>query len=161
MNKLKLGAASKGFTIVELLIVIVVIGILAAITIVAYTGITSQANQNAAKANANSLLDASNSAYAMTGTYPALSGTSPNHTFTVTQDGVTVKSPTGLSISSGSLNNATSNTVVVYARNSANTGVCIGVAPTSGATQVYYGGTATTIGSTWNTASTATAVTCT
>lgn len=33
----------KGFTIVELLIVIVVIGILAAITVVAYTGITNQA----------------------------------------------------------------------------------------------------------------------
>ncbi len=34
----------KGFTIVELLIVIVVIGILAAISIVAYTGIQSRAN---------------------------------------------------------------------------------------------------------------------
>lgn len=34
----------KGFTIVELLIVIVVIGILAAITIVAYNGIQSRAN---------------------------------------------------------------------------------------------------------------------
>lgn len=34
---------SKGFTIVELLIVIVVIGILAAITIVSYTGIQSKA----------------------------------------------------------------------------------------------------------------------
>lgn len=34
----------RGFTIVELLIVIVVIGILAAIVIVAYNGITTQAN---------------------------------------------------------------------------------------------------------------------
>src|SRR5450759_5048665 len=34
---------SSGFTIVELLVVIVVIGILAAITIVAYTGISSKA----------------------------------------------------------------------------------------------------------------------
>jgi prepilin-type N-terminal cleavage/methylation domain-containing protein len=34
----------RGFTIVELLIVIVVIGILAAITIVAYNGVTSRAN---------------------------------------------------------------------------------------------------------------------
>lgn len=34
----------SGFTIVELLVVIVVIGILAAITIVSYTGITAKAN---------------------------------------------------------------------------------------------------------------------
>ncbi|RYX79149.1 prepilin-type N-terminal cleavage/methylation domain-containing protein [bacterium] len=34
----------KGFTIVELLIVIVVIGILAAIVIVAYQGVTARAN---------------------------------------------------------------------------------------------------------------------
>ena len=38
---------SLGFTIVELLIVVVVIGILAAIVTVAYTGITSSANQSA------------------------------------------------------------------------------------------------------------------
>ena len=44
---MKVWAKSKGFTIVELLIVIVVIGILAAITIVAYNGI-----QNRAKASA-------------------------------------------------------------------------------------------------------------
>jgi prepilin-type N-terminal cleavage/methylation domain-containing protein len=42
----------KGFTIVELLIVIVVIAILVAIVIVAYSGITQQANTSAAKANA-------------------------------------------------------------------------------------------------------------
>ena len=41
----------KGFTIVELLIVIVVIGILAAITVVAYTGIQGNAQSAALKAN--------------------------------------------------------------------------------------------------------------
>ncbi len=41
---------NTGFTIVELLIVIVVIGILAAITIVAYNGITARANASAAQA---------------------------------------------------------------------------------------------------------------
>lgn len=39
--------AHKGFTIVELLIVIVVIGILAAIVIVAYTGVQNRANDTA------------------------------------------------------------------------------------------------------------------
>lgn len=40
-----------GFTIVELLIVIVVIGILAAITIVAYNGIQNRANDNAVRSD--------------------------------------------------------------------------------------------------------------
>ena len=39
---------SQGFTIVELLIVVVVIAILAAITIVSYNGITAKANSSAA-----------------------------------------------------------------------------------------------------------------
>lgn len=43
----------EGFTIVELLIVVVVIAILAAITIVAYNGITSRANASAAEAGVN------------------------------------------------------------------------------------------------------------
>lgn len=42
----------KGFTIVELLIVIVVIAILAALTIVAYNGITQRANNSAAQSAA-------------------------------------------------------------------------------------------------------------
>jgi len=39
----------RGFTIVELLVVIVVIGILAAITIVAYNGVTARANTAASQ----------------------------------------------------------------------------------------------------------------
>src|SRR5687768_9115738 len=42
---------SRGFTIVELLIVIVVIGILAAITIVAYNGIQNRARETSLKSD--------------------------------------------------------------------------------------------------------------
>jgi prepilin-type N-terminal cleavage/methylation domain-containing protein len=47
-----LKAKNQGFTIVELLIVIVVIGILAAITIISYAGITAKANTTKAQTNA-------------------------------------------------------------------------------------------------------------
>lgn len=61
----------KGFTIVELLIVIVVIGILAAITIVAFNGVSNKAKVAAAQAdltNANKLFKLE---FASSSTYPA------------------------------------------------------------------------------------------
>jgi len=62
----------SGFTIVELLIVIVVIAILAAITIVSYNGITSRANSTSAQAAANIVLKKAEAFNAETGAYPAI-----------------------------------------------------------------------------------------
>lgn len=67
-------SGAKGFTIVELLIVIVVIGILAAITIVAFNGVQTRAKNtqviSGAKAYHNAILQ-----YAtINGRYPSVSG---------------------------------------------------------------------------------------
>lgn len=60
----------RGFTIVELLIVIVVIGILAAITIVAYNGIQNRAKTQSAQASASAIQKKIESYNAATGSYP-------------------------------------------------------------------------------------------
>lgn len=60
----------KGFTIVELLIVIVVIGILAAITIVAYNGIQNRAKDTKYKGTADTIIKKIEGVNADTGNYP-------------------------------------------------------------------------------------------
>lgn len=55
---LKLTRTQHGFTIVELLIVIVVIGILAAITVVAYNGIQEKSRVQKANSDLNALVKA-------------------------------------------------------------------------------------------------------
>lgn len=60
----------KGFTIVELLIVIVVIAILAAISTVAYSGIQSRARDASRLADIQAINKAIMSYYAVHGTYP-------------------------------------------------------------------------------------------
>ena len=62
--------SQKGFTIVELLIVIVVIAILAAISIVAYTGVQNNARLTQYQADAKTVIDAANAYNAEHGTFP-------------------------------------------------------------------------------------------
>lgn len=62
---------NRGFTIVELLIVIVVIAILAAIVIMAYTGIQNKAHAAAAQAASNSIAKLLTNSYTTNGIYPS------------------------------------------------------------------------------------------
>jgi len=63
--------ASRGFTLVELLIVIVVIAILAAITVVAYGNVTSKANISSAQQDASSVAQKLKAYLAENGSFPS------------------------------------------------------------------------------------------
>ena len=78
---------TKGFTIVELLIVIVVIGILAAISLVAYTNIQSKARDSDRKSDIAAIKKALELYYIDNGTYPSSSGsTTINGSWTTSAD---------------------------------------------------------------------------
>lgn len=62
--------STKGFTIVELLVVIVVIGILAAITMVSYTGVTAKAYTAKSQSNAQAVQGVAEIMNADNGYYP-------------------------------------------------------------------------------------------
>lgn len=64
----------KGFTIVELLIVVVIIGILAAIVVVAYNGITSQAQASSIKNDLTSAAKKLEIYKVENGSYPTTGG---------------------------------------------------------------------------------------
>lgn len=68
---------SLGFTIVELLIVIVVIGVLAAISIVAYNGISNKANDAAVQSDLSNLAKQISMFKAENGVLPTGIGTPP------------------------------------------------------------------------------------
>ena len=63
---------SKGFTIVELLIVIVVIGILATLVIVTFTGIQQKARNSQRQSDLQALQTQLEAFYSQNGYYPAL-----------------------------------------------------------------------------------------
>ena len=131
---------SRGFTIVELLIVIVVIGILAAISIVAYNGVTKRANASAAKGNATSVQKVAEAYNADEngGAYPTLAQ--------LTTGTTTVKLPSGVTASATAPTAANGKTTIGYATlgTSPNfTGACIAYwdfnASTPGVAYVYAG----------------------
>ncbi len=117
-NKLR-----SGFTIVELLIVIVVIAILAAISIVSYTGIQNRANTTAAGANAESVQKVAETIYADDQLYP--------NTVTKFTTATTVKLPANVSLilstavtPNNVLNTAIGKTTVLYKYTNNQLGAC-------------------------------------
>ncbi len=60
-----------GFTLVELLVVIVILGILAAVAVFAVGGITDKGHQSACKADVKSVEVAAEAYYAQEGSYAA------------------------------------------------------------------------------------------
>ena len=86
----------KGFTIVELLIVIVVIAILAAIVIVAYNGVQNRARDTQYKTDASSIVKVAEALNADTGAYPTGTDTA---TLTASfNSGTTADLPSGIAI---------------------------------------------------------------
>lgn len=100
----KLTNQERGFTIVELLIVVVVIAILAAITIVSYNGITNRANASSAKSVAATVQKKIELYNTDQGRYPiAMSElTAANQSYTLSSSSfATASDPTAASPSSG------------------------------------------------------------
>jgi len=76
----------RGFTIVELLIVIVVIGILAAITIMAYNGIQQRTRDTQRAADITTLLKLLESYKTLNGVYPTATGDVGNSGYELSTD---------------------------------------------------------------------------
>ena len=64
-------SSDEGFTLVELLVVIVILGILAAVAVFAVGGVTDRGKQSACKADLETVTQASEAMYAKNGGYPA------------------------------------------------------------------------------------------
>ncbi|HSW36740.1 MAG TPA: prepilin-type N-terminal cleavage/methylation domain-containing protein [Candidatus Saccharimonadales bacterium] len=69
---MKINRKQQGFTIVELLIVIVVIGILAALVITTYTGIQAKARNSKRQTDVQSIQTQLEAYFAQNGHYPSL-----------------------------------------------------------------------------------------
>ncbi len=122
-SKLKTMKKDRGFTIVELLIVIVVIAILAAIVIVAYNGVQKRAQASTAKSNAEGVQKIVEAYAADTsagnGTYPSAA------TLTAWTGGIT-RIPTGVTVNSLQLTTSASDgKTIQYLPNAGGTGGCV------------------------------------
>jgi prepilin-type N-terminal cleavage/methylation domain-containing protein len=111
--------SEKGFTIVELLIVIVVIGILAAIVIVAYNGVQNSAKAQSSKSTAANVQKKIEAYNANKGNYPTDTSYSA-FTTTLNSDPTSTLANTGITL--GTPSNANTNTAGIYRCTAGGTG---------------------------------------
>ena len=78
----------QGFTLVELMVVIAIIGLLTAVALPRFTGVTESAKAAQVQANLASLRTAIGMFHAKTGQYPNINGDNKNKLDTIVVDGV-------------------------------------------------------------------------
>ena len=122
LNNIKSNRKERGFTIVELLVVIVVIGILAAITIISYAGITARANLSSAQSAANAFIQKAEAYNADVGYYPVAYNT------LTSASSDKIYALTGVTVSTSLVTSASSNSTVNYFKCTDATTVGIGAA---------------------------------
>lgn len=101
----------KGFTIVELLIVVVIIAILAAITVVAYNGIQARANNAASQSAANTVMKKIEAYNAINTGYPNVT-TAAALTTALNGDPTTTLTGTGITVTAAAPNQGNGKTTV-------------------------------------------------
>jgi type IV pilus assembly protein PilA len=100
-----MGAAEAGFTLIELMVVLLIIAILLAIAIPTFLGVTSSANDRAAQSNlTNGLTEATaqyqNSGQSYSGISALLSASAPEFTWNASATSCTTATPNCISVTS-------------------------------------------------------------
>lgn len=145
LSNIKTMKKDRGFTIVELLIVIVVIGILAAIVIVAYNGIQDRAKNTKYQTDATALQKGAEAVNADLGAYP--SGATTAALKTSYNASGTYKIPSGVDITYVAIGTVPTNANAITDADGATRTYSVTPCTTSGM-KIYYpvrGGSLTTI----------------
>lgn len=105
------GQSNRGFTIIELLIVVIVISILATVTVVAYGGLTDRATDSSRAASANKLQKALENFFTINERYPThdeMSATTSASLLGLTLSDIRPYGHTGyIEVNSGAINTST------------------------------------------------------